>query len=105
MDLNPKLQEWIKTEYPMMQNIEDAEELDVYDFNKFANWLCGQIEPLVIPKITEELQQVLDTLETFIGDTDPEDLDPDFTEDELRDEYPIIYCFQKLLKAKSNFSV
>lgn len=59
--MNTKLKQWVNENYPLMQNEIDYVELDYNDMDKFADWLCGQIEPLAMPKIAEIIEAVSET--------------------------------------------
>ena len=49
------------------------------------------------PEMLGAIKAVTDVLDTVLGDTDPE-IDDDWTEEEIRDEYPIMWCMQQLTK-------
>ena len=49
------------------------------------------------PEMLGVIKAVTDVLDTVLGDTDPE-IDDDWTDEEIRDEYPIMWCMQQLTK-------
>lgn len=92
-----------------LQTIQEQLEADMkYGLSEKLQNIIDDISNLVEARVmlnfAEDLQKIINVLDTVLGDTDPDGLDPDFTEDELIDEYPIVYCFQRLNEIKSKIS-
>jgi hypothetical protein len=43
-----------------------------------------------------KIKEILLVLDDYLGDSDPY-IDPDWTDDDIREEYPILWTFQQLV--------